>query len=344
MNLLKLNRGIIPHLLYVLIYLISFFVFNIKENPYSITIYTFIGVFSTAIYINYFILAPRFLLTKKFLLYIVSCLLTIYILTSITFYVKEEILDKHFSEYMKENDDDDDDNEGPRPFKFGIFFIMFMSISSLARYSKFTREKEKETLNLTNEKLNTELKFLKHQINPHFLLNTLNNIYSLVIRKSDDGATSLIKLSEMLRYMLYESDSKRIFINDEIKYIQNYISLQELRDSEISEKISIVYDVQKNIEIEPMLLISFIENAFKHSVIESDKKGFINIKLMTTNTLLNFEIENSIPKKKFHKDKVGGIGLDNVKRRLDILYSENYTLQSKISNNKYLVNLKIKLL
>ncbi|WP_091405582.1 sensor histidine kinase [Aquimarina amphilecti] len=206
----------------------------------------------------------------------------------------------------------------------------------------FAQKKEEEMIRNKNENLQTELKLLKSQINPHFLFNSLNNIYALSVIDSDKTQQSISYLSDMLRYVLYECDRPFVSIQKEITYIKNYIKLFSLKNSKPYE-ITTQFNVDDNsVLIAPMLFIPFIENAFKHSNIE--KPGsFIKIKVISDTADINFEIVNSIPKEKIEKDKIGGIGLENVKKRLSILYQEKHQLMITTDNNNFTVKLNIKL-
>jgi len=195
---------------------------------------------------------------------------------------------------------------------------------------------------LETEKLASELAFLKSQINPHFLFNTLNNVYSLAFKKSDDTPDAIIKLSKLMRYMLYESNENQVFLSKEIEYLHNYIDLQKLR---LPNTIKIIFNVEGDIEgrlIEPMLLIPFVENAFKHGISYVDNsKISISIKLSAYELL--FVIENKINNAKITEESGSGIGLSNVKRRLTLLYPNKHTITINDNNDEFKVTLKINL-
>ncbi len=182
---------------------------------------------------------------------------------------------------------------------------------------------EKIKTKLENEKLTSELAFLKSQINPHFLFNSLNNIYSLAYQKSDKTPEAVMKLSEIMRYMLYESNEATVKLDDEIRYLQNYIELQKLR---FKDKAYIKFEIDgetNDKRITPLILISFVENAFKHGI-ATDKDNPIKIVLNVSSNKLFFQVVNR--KSVQNKDETGGIGLLNVKRRLDLLYDGEFRL------------------
>lgn len=213
-------------------------------------------------------------------------------------------------------------------FVFNLFPFFFIVISSTAlkmiqdRIKENQRLKEKET-----ENLKTELSFLRSQVSPHFMFNVLNNMVALARKKSDLLEPSLIKLSSLLRYMLYETDEEKVLVEKEVEYLQSYIDLQQQR---FGRHVKINANFQKidaGYSVEPMLLIPFVENAFKHGT------GFIadaeiNIRLTLSKGHLLFSVKNRyLDTANEVKDKTSGIGLSNVKRRLNLLYRDNHSLQ-----------------
>lgn len=205
-------------------------------------------------------------------------------------------------------------------FLVSSFFIFLSTILKFV-IDWFRNEKIKS--HLENEKLISELAFLKSQINPHFLFNSLNNIYSLAYQKSDKTPEAVLKLSEIMRYMLYESNENTVKLDDEIRYVENYIELQKLR---FKDKVYIKFEIDgdtRDKKITPLVLISFVENAFKHGI-ATDKDNPLTIVLNVTSDKLFFQVINK--KSNLNKDETGGIGLQNVKRRLDLLYKGDYRL------------------
>ncbi|HTI90426.1 MAG TPA: sensor histidine kinase [Puia sp.] len=192
----------------------------------------------------------------------------------------------------------------------------------------------------------TELKFLRSQVSPHFLFNVLTNLVSLARKKSDKLEPSLIKLSELLRYMLYDTQGKRVSLQTEIEYLGNYLDLQRLRfgdDLDIDSRTDVKED-SLSYAIEPMLLIPFVENAFKHGVGYSGRPG-IFLRLSVTEGILTFEVKNKFEVEPADtKDESSGIGLENVTSRLNLLYQNKYTLRIDDANNLFHVVLTLKLL
>ena len=199
---------------------------------------------------------------------------------------------------------------------------------------------QKENLVLMEEKKTAQLTFLKNQVNPHFIFNTLNNIYSLVSSKSDKALSSIEKLSQLMRYMYKDSDAPQVSLQDELNYITSFIDLQSIR---LSNKESIQYHFSENIaqyKIAPLLLIPFIENMFKHGVLNQVEKP-LQINLTIHNYTLELTTTNFI--NTLHKDDASGIGLDNVKKRLMLLYPNKHKLTIETKDNIYTTNLQIKL-
>ncbi len=217
----------------------------------------------------------------------------------------------------------------------GFMFFMGTSVK-LIEHTNLLQEREKL---LTKEKLETELKLLKAQINPHFIFNALNNIYSLTYMQAKTAPESILKLSEMLRYVFYDCSKDRVTIAAEINYIENFNAFQQMK-SGFTQNITLQFDVKNNIEIAPMLFIPFIENAFKYSRIEEYEEAHVNINIKSKNNKLKFTIENSLPTQ--NKSQPGsGTGIKNVRHRLDILYPDKHEIKINEQNDRYIVNLSI---
>ena len=186
-----------------------------------------------------------------------------------------------------------------------------------------------------------ELELLKAQLNPHFFFNTLNNIYSLVYKKSDEAPAALMKMSDIMRYMLYESKTEKVPLATELEYLEDYIELQRLR---FSDPGFIDYSVQGDIshhQVPPMLLLTFVENAFKHCKKSVSKPGVI-IRVAVSERLLNFIVSNYLIDPDSKDQNTGsGIGLKNIRRRLELLYSNSHDLTISTKGGRYTVNLNI---
>ena len=213
--------------------------------------------------------------------------------------------------------------------------------SALVEIAAYTRRKEKETAILRSEKLESELKFLKSQVNPHFLFNALNNIYSQAVLKSDAAPENLLKLSGMLRYVLYDCKEATVPLSKEIEYLRHFVALNMLKDSRGLNVKAELDESRPNLRIAPMLFIPFVENAFKHSKVEDLANGWIDIQLKTAENAVMLEVKNSLPKSGFTKNEAGGIGLENVRRQLELLYPGKHELRIEKGEGEFGVYLKI---
>jgi len=221
-----------------------------------------------------------------------------------------------------------------------LFFGIYLFVSSLLHLARgWFRLQEIE-----KEKNLTELKALRSQINPHFLFNSLNSIYSLSRKNSPQVPEKIVQLSDLMRHIIYESDAERIPLEKEIKMIKNYIELQNLRTTE-SEKIELeIAGEITGIKIAPMIFLPFVENSYKHGLKSGAESAFAKIKLAVNGGHLFFEIENSKGNSPVLNDpRYKGIGIDNVKRRLSFIYPGIHSLKITEDEKTFKVNLKIQL-
>jgi two-component system, LytTR family, sensor kinase len=300
-------------------------------------------------YANYFYFVPNFLLQKKYPAY----LGIIFSIISILTYIKILYINPDFHNFTheklyyasgKEFIPEKEFLKKPPPFfKFlpSLFYLFIIAISTVIKtLSEFYINQQNKLISETR-KTTTELNYLRKQTNPHFLFNALNSIYSLAYKKSDLVPDAIVTLSEMMRYMLYETDNKAVSLEKEINYIKNYIDLQKLRLNNIENIFINIHGETRNKSIEPLLLISFIENAFKYG---TDYKGttYVKIKISIENNILDFWIENRI-ENQIKDPNSSGIGLTNIQNRLNILYPNAHQLTINQMDNKYCVHLNLKL-
>jgi two-component system, LytTR family, sensor kinase len=202
---------------------------------------------------------------------------------------------------------------------------------------------QKRIAELAKENAEAELNFLKSQINPHFLFNSLNSVYFLIDKSNPDARQALHTFSDMLRYQLYEANGEKIPIEKEINYLQDYVHLQQLRKDE-NYKVQFNCSPEvKNFSIEPLLLIPFVENAFKHISHKSNEANFVKVDLTRNNGYFEFAVENSREKGIYTTEQHGGIGMANVKRRLELLYPDTHKLDVSDEANTFKINLKLKI-
>ncbi len=197
---------------------------------------------------------------------------------------------------------------------------------------------------LLTQTIQSELRFLKSQINPHFLFNTLNNLYALTLRKSDKAPEIVLKLSEIMRYMLYECNERRVLLSKEVQYINNYLDLERLRQP---KEADIHFTVEGHISeqmVAPLLFVPFLENSFKHGLnTHTQGGGFVRLRLQVQGEDMEFTIENSkadnLPR--HNHPRSGGIGLQNLQQRLNIIYPENHNLIIQDEPHRYAVTLQL---
>ncbi len=236
---------------------------------------------------------------------------------------------------------------GARPFHRLIMNNVLVSIlvvgfNAAIKVTVIWQAEEQKNKDLEKEKLQTELAFLKNQVSPHFFMNTLNNIHALIDINSEDAKESIIKLSKLMRYLLYDSEQGKTTLAKEIEFIKSYVDLMKLRFTEqVLVKLSFPESVP-NIKIPPMLFTSLLENAFKHGV-SYQTESFIEIIMNSTQEYLFFKIKNSKQDSSNGLDEKGGIGLENLRKRLDLIYSKSYSLVQNESETAFEINIKIPL-
>jgi two-component system LytT family sensor kinase len=287
-----------------------------------------IGIF----YLNYLLFIPLFLDKKKYKIYA-----TIVIGTVIVFGLSKYGVAVVFKPltYVRMG----------KTIGFWSYFVstifttlVFVFLSTVLKFTVDWFLNERIQRDLENQRLSAELSFLKSQINPHFLFNSLNSIYSLAYQKSDTTPEAILKLSEIMRYMLYECNDNKVELAKELQYLHNYIDLQKIR---FGNKAFIDFEVNGEITnqyIVPLLLISFIENAFKHGI-ANDPLSPIRLKINIAEGNLYFFIQNK--KHTHNRDASGGIGLNNVRRRLDLLYPGKYNLDIRDETDTYTCQLSL---
>ncbi|MDY0930790.1 sensor histidine kinase [Chryseobacterium sp. CFBP8996] len=203
---------------------------------------------------------------------------------------------------------------------------------------------QKQTSELELQNLNMEKDFLKAQLNPHFLFNTLNNLYGLVVKKDPSAPEAIINISDLMAYTLYESNTEKVPIEKELDFIQNYFYLERMRysaDKDITLDISIP-DNLENIMIAPLLSFTFIENAFKYGL-KSKNDNFLKINIHIVNNIFYFAIENNKEKKSIKTTTLGGIGVKNIEKRLKLLYPYNHKILIEDRETSFFVSLSINL-
>ena len=222
-----------------------------------------------------------------------------------------------------------------------VYVVVFLMLVMKVVKDRFEEKHQLEVLK--KEQVNTELKFLKAQTNPHFLFNTLNNLYSLTLSKSDKAPNVVLKLSEILDYMLYQCNAPRVSLAKEVKLIQNYLDLESLR---YKSNLDLTFEHSGNyekVEIAPLILLTFVENAFTHGLGGKTTNPKIAVKLDVVEDELLFHVQNTKPELVDAKKVKRGIGLENAKRQLELNYREKYSITQKENESLYDLHLKITL-
>lgn len=315
------------------------------ENPERIMVRSAVVLTGIilVIWLNVEVLLPRLYFDKKQALYVV---VAVALLVAIVLLVSWE--HAPWAEHFKRPR-----GSGPPPgmkpnvaFRYLSMAMPYFTAllgSALFEVARYANRKEREAAELRGEKLEAELKFLRSQINPHFLFNALNNIYALTVTRSERAPEMLLKLSGMLRYMLHDCKADRVPLGKEIEYLRHFIDLNRLKDSRgLNVKVQLD-ESRPQLLIAPLLLVPFVENAFKHSKIEDRDKGWIAISLATGDDHIVFEVENSLPDGTHTKDDVGGIGLHNVRRQLELLYPDRHVLDIRSDSDRFRVHLYLNL-
>ncbi len=338
-------KRILKHILFWIgVWFFYIFFFNYDSNNFQYSLWTASFILPITIALSYFIiyyLIPKYLLTKKYLLFTLYSFYTFIISTYlifITILVSFIYLSKlKFSNIPKIS----------RNYVFILILIYLVagiiSFVHLLNNNSKTVSKNKE---LENKILETklllkeqELLFLKSQIHPHFLFNTLNTIYGFALKESKETPELILKLSGLLDYILYQSNKPNVRLYDEISHIKNYITLEKVRFQDSLNVIEQFENVSENIQIAPMLLIPLVENAFKHGSI-IDNRLTVDIKLSVENEKdLIFSIKNTT--KNTEKKKKKGIGLINLRKRLELHYNKEYELILENEENWFIASLKI---
>ena len=294
-------------------------------------------VFAT--YVNLFVLIPLFLKGRRYFLYIVFNLINLLIFSFFVF-VFTVISFEDWSITEKAN-------EHHILFTLSILYVVvFLVSSTLLHFAKEwykLRDVASKLLLIEKEKIESEHNALKAQLNPHFLFNTLNNIYALSLAKSDDTPKVVLKLSSLMSYILYECKEERVDIQKEIDFLNDYIELEKIRSKKVI--VEFVTNINAtNLKIAPLIFIPFVENAFKHSKSDSEN-SVIKIELSVNSDFdLFFCCENNKgDRKTYIENKYKGVGIENVKKRLSLLYNENFDLRINDDLNIFRVELSMKL-
>ena len=319
----------------IILHVVLFLFFTFDRNEPQIQefkVMAFINYALGALVINY-VLLPHFFYRKKYLLFFLYLAIMIAVIIAVEELVLEQI-------YYP-------DTRGKR-FPGVIYSLLdVMPVITILAGFKFAWDaatKQREVEKLRSSVQESELQFLKSQINPHFLFNNLNNLYSYAMVQSPKTPSIILELSSVLRYMLYDCKEKYVPLQKEIKHLRNFTKLNELQIEERGKVTFETNNIQSNFKIAPLILTVFIENAFKHSTASQSEDIVIEVKInVTDGGVLNFECRNSFQPATNTESLTQGIGLQNVKKRLQLLYPDAHELHIQNEQNSYYVHLKMQL-
>jgi hypothetical protein len=308
--------------------------FNLRDQDYSD-----IAIAMFVVYVNLYILMPFFYAKEKYLRYLIALLSLLIVggfmnrfMSWAVWLPRERLADPT-------SDEPTDLWEWIRIFTNALSYFPVLAISVLIKLMLDANAREKKLREMEKEKFTAEMGLLKAQINPHFFFNTLNSLYSLSLARSKKSAPMVLRLSDLMRYMLYEASANTVLLKDEIIYIENYIGIEQMR---YADRLDLSFQYSGDIAgklISPLLLLPFVENAFKHGI--EDSSGWITIDLKVAEDVLYMKVENSfsVPA----RAKKPGLGLANAKKRLALAYPGKHELHTTQNEGIYSVDLTLQL-
>src|SRR4030095_539441 len=310
--------------------------FSLWHNVFNVTCW--LPVVIPYSYLLAYFIVPKFLLREKFVQFIFAALLWVIAGVAINYYYRVYVLipaqeAMHFSP----------STIGKGGWQLGSYMLLIVHGTNVAilKLFKYWFKKQQEWMQAEKEKVTVELQLLKAQVHPHFLFNTLNNIYSFSLEKSPKTPGLILKLSSLLSYMLYDCKAEEVLLEKEVEIMKNYIDLEKER---YGNKIEISWNIEGDIKdkyIAPLLLLPFLENAFKHGTSEQLEKPWLSVDISVSQNILKGKIANS--KNEFVPLSKNGIGIQNVKKRFEFLYSGKYELKMNDEGNFFVVSLLVEL-
>ncbi len=359
----RLNLNIIIGVIWIIIFIIPVTILKANQQTdwsFVIKSWQLLALFLVLFFINHLILIPQLFFKNRRILYFGAVLLCLITLSSYRYFSIEFEKPPLTGQQHPRPPMMNDSPMAPRPefdkprqfngppggfhlFKSINTFLLGLLVVGLDMamvLSMVYSETEKQKARLEKENINNQLASLKHQINPHFFMNTLNNIHALIDIEPNEAKETIIKLSKLMRYMLYESEAGKVQLAKEVEFITDYINLMKIRCSDKVDISTSFIGTIPNKTIPPMLFLSLIENAFKHGISYKDH-SFIYLTMMFSEERLLLELKNSIVRQP--KTEYSGIGLENTRKRLDLLYGTQYRLDLIETHDVYIVNLSIPL-
>lgn len=319
--------------------------FNERDSLLVTIIYFGIaGLYNIIAYLFYYkFIVPRFLFTRKYGWFIAALL---FFLLAFDFYIRfandwliskmsflpEEVTRMAANAFRRERN-------GPRQ-SISLTLMHLLAVTAVAYFVRM-RQKDREIQQLREQQLQLELDVLKAQVQPHFFFNTLNNIYSLALQQSVQTAPIVQKLAGMMRYILYETSMEKVSLNKEIRFLQDYIGLENIRHDHNKKAAFWVQGNKDDYQVPPLLLLPFVENAFKHGLDQETGNGWIDITILIENNQLNLQVSNSLPAGIASENT--GMGLQNVRKRLELLFPGTHQLEIEKKENEFRILLNLQL-
>ena len=326
--------------LWSLAFVILLFVFSKGKSPITVDyIYTvtFLVVLAVPVSINFYILIPKFLKREKYSIYIAYFVINLIVFALLSSWLLQPILDSLFPSYFFISY-----LSKPNIFLVFIIFLIATTLLKLAEDWFYFNTNDNKILKLKNQQIETQLSALRAQINPHFLFNSLNVVYALALEKKEGVTNAIVQLSDILRYVIYDSDTERVSLKDEIKLLQNYIAFQNHRVETPNATTFEIDITDEQFKIYPMLLLPLLENSYKHGIIAGQTKVPITIKLYQHKNQFKFTITNAnLNTKNTLKDQHSGVGLENLRNNLNLVYPNLHKFVIKNTKDSFKVTLTI---
>ncbi len=330
-----LMRQILLHILFWVIIVTYFawgFGFNLNYKVSFLNALFYLPGHMFIVYVLLYFLVPQYLIRRKYLYFFIGLFLTVACCTAYAWGMQLTLAARS--------------NPGDFTMTTGRAILPFFHVGGIAisiKLLSYWYQQKQRTIEAEQQRTNAELQLLKSQLHPHFLFNTLNNLYSHTLEQSPKAPEIVLKLSALLRFMIYES-AEYIELEKEIALIEHYIALEKLRYGNRLDLAMVISGNTGGYQIAPLLLLPFLENAFKHGTSKQLDQCWISLNLSIDKDVMNFKLVNSVDNEQEPGgDKTGGLGLQNVQRRLDLLYKDRYTLNILMEDQVYVVNLELKL-
>ncbi len=339
-----INNRLVQHLIYWTGFVVFFaFAWGTHDNNYLKTLEVELVNLPAKLLLVYsviYFLFPRYLYKGKVWQFILLFFLFLFVASYLQRLSDNHIIiDNFFPEWSKESS-----LSIVQLVRAAVNFGAVLAIPMTVKLMEYLARVQQNEQTLANDKMEAELAFLKNQVQPHFLFNTLNSLYALILKKSDKSLDVVLKLSGLLRYMLYETNVPQVDLDKELESIKSYLELEKIRYGSRVDLSFNAWGSFNNKTIAPMLILPFIENSFKHSTKGFNGKAMIAIEIGSKDDELILKVENSLPPLNHEDDNIAsGIGLQNVERRLELLYPDSHQLKIEAEDESFMVILKLQL-